>query len=230
MQQPIALITGASRGIGLATAKRFLEQGYRVINLSRSRPPLTAVEHHEVDLSDSTWIGRLELNLAYRSTLCLVHNASVMRKDSVRDAAADLTEVMQINLIAAQQLNERLLPHMAPGSSILYVGSTLSDKAVANTLSYSVSKHALLGLMRATCQDLAGSGIHSSAICPGFTDTEMLRSHLGHDQSILHSIEKGVSFGRLIKPEEIAETIWFCANNPVINGAVIHANLGQIES
>jgi 3-oxoacyl-[acyl-carrier protein] reductase len=72
---------------------------------------------------------------------------------------------------------------MGPGSSVLYVGSTLSEKAVPGSFSYVVSKHAQLGMMRATCQDLMGTGIHTAMVCPGFTDTEMLRNHLGTTNS-----------------------------------------------
>ena len=119
---------------------------------------------------------------------------------------------------------------MNAGSSIVYVGSTLSEKAVPNSYSYVVTKHAMIGMMRATCQDLAGAGIHTACVCPGFTNTEMLRAHVGDSQDVLNSIAAGSTFGRLIEPEEIARTICFAADNPVINGAIIHANLGQLEN
>ena len=119
---------------------------------------------------------------------------------------------------------------MQSGSSIIYVGSTLSEKAVANSFSYVTSKHAIIGSMRATCQDLAGTNIHTACVCPGFTDTDMLRTHVGESEDILTAIAEGVTFQRLLKPEEIAKTLYFCATNPAINGSVIHANLGQIES
>ncbi len=95
--------------------------------------------------------------------------------------------------------------------------------------SYVISKHALVGLMRATCQDLATREIHTACICPGFTDTEMLRTHVGEDSGVLDAIAAMNPFGRLIEPREIAESILFAAQHPVINGAVLHANLGQIE-
>ena len=119
---------------------------------------------------------------------------------------------------------------MSAGSAILYVGSTLSEKAVANSFTYVTSKHAMLGMMRATCQDLAGLKIHTACICPGFTDTEMLRAHVGQDPDILESIAGGSALGRLIEPTEIADLLFFSAENPIINGAVLHGNLGQIES
>jgi NAD(P)-dependent dehydrogenase (short-subunit alcohol dehydrogenase family) len=93
-----------------------------------------------------------------------------------------------------------------------------------------VSKHAQLGMMRATCQDLMGSGIHTALICPGFTDTEMLRTHLGDDPEVEQAIAGMNSFNRLIEPDEIAELIRWAHHNPVINGAVLHANLGQKEN
>ena len=78
-------------------------------------------------------------------------------------------------------------------------------------------------------KDLAGRGIHTAVVSPGFTDTEMLRDHVGGNQETLDAIAGMSTQHRLIRPDEIAATIAFCIDNPVINGAVIHANLGQIE-
>jgi NAD(P)-dependent dehydrogenase (short-subunit alcohol dehydrogenase family) len=141
-----------------------------------------------------------------------------------------LSETINLNVIAPHRVNQAVLGMMQPGSAIIYIGSTLSEKAVANSFSYVTSKHAVVGMMRATCQDLAGTGIHTACVCPGFTDTEMLRDHVGNNQEILDSLSGLSTFGRLVRPEEIADTIYFAAENPAINGAVIHANLGQIES
>ena len=118
---------------------------------------------------------------------------------------------------------------MSEGSAIIYVGSTLSEKAVPGAFSYVTSKHAVVGLMKATCQDLMDRGIHTACVCPGFTDTPMLRNHLNHDETIIEQIKTMNAQNRLIKPTEIASTIYFAATNPVINGAVLHANMGQKE-
>ncbi|ARN73961.1 SDR family NAD(P)-dependent oxidoreductase [Oceanicoccus sagamiensis] len=231
----VLVITGGSRGIGLATAERFADKGYCVINLSRQQPALTGITHITADLSDINWPSRCgdalleQLNGA--EAITLVHNAGVLAKDTVRDIEAETFQrVMQLNVIAASQLNQLLLPVMNTGSSILYVSSTLGEKGVANTCSYVSSKHAQIGLMKAGCQDLFGSGIHSAAICPGFTDTEMLRDHVGNDAEVLAYFAGLSAFGRLLAPKEIADTLWFCANTPAINGSVIHANLGQLEN
>jgi NAD(P)-dependent dehydrogenase (short-subunit alcohol dehydrogenase family) len=134
---------------------------------------------------------------------------------------------LQVNLLAPFRLTQLLRPALVPGSSILFLGSTLSEKAVAGSAPYVVSKHALVGLMRATCQDLQGSGVHTACICPGFVDTPLLRERL--DAATLAQIQGQVTFGRLLDPDEIARLLLFCAENPSINGAVLHANLGQVE-
>jgi NAD(P)-dependent dehydrogenase (short-subunit alcohol dehydrogenase family) len=226
------LITGASAGIGAHTAARFLERGYRVINLSRRPCPVAGVDHVSCDLAAADFAdaaaAALTPRLEQADPLVVVHNAARMASDSAADTPSEqLREVLEINLVAPNTLNRLCLPYMKPKSAILYVGSTLSEKAVPGSYSYVVSKHALVGMMRSTCQDLAGRDIHTACICPGFTDTEMLREHVPAEA--MDSIRGMSAFGRLIEPGEIAETLYWAATNPVINGAVIHANLGQVE-
>lgn len=229
-----AIITGASVGIGRATAARFLQDGYRVYNLSRRPCPLAGVENIATDLADPGSVASAGNRLAAATAgdeIALVYNASRMLKDSARDCDSEsLRQVLETNVIALNSINQQLVPLMARESSILYVGSTLSEKAVPGSFSYVVSKHAQAGMMRATCQDLMGSGIHTALICPGFTDTEMLRTHIGTDPAAAEAIASMNSFNRLIEPEEIAELIRWAHGNPVINGAVLHANLGQREN
>lgn len=228
------VITGASRGIGLATAKLFFEQNFMVINLSRGVCPLSKVIHIPVDLAQSGFEEHLQPKLLPRlenaEMVILVHNAARLEKDTVNQMQTDsFREVLEINVVAPTILNRILLPSMKPGSAIIYIGSTLSEKAVAGTFSYVTTKHAVVGLMRATCQDLMGTGIHTACVCPGFTDTPMLRTHLNNDEAILEQVKSMTALHRLIDPEEIAQTIYFAATQPVLNGAVIHANLGQKE-
>jgi len=231
----IAIITGASVGIGRETAALFLASGYRVFNLSRRPCPLPGVENLHCDLASAESLAECVHHLrsaaADATRIALVHNASQMRKDAADACASDsLRAVLETNIVAINSLNQGLLPLMNKGSSVLYVGSTLSEKAVPGSFSYVISKHAQAGMMRATCQDLMGSGVHTALICPGFTDTEMLRTHIGTDPAVEQAIAGMNSFNRLIEPGEIAGLIHWAHHNPVINGAVLHANLGQRES
>lgn len=231
-QLKLLVISGASAGIGLATATLFHREGYRVINLSRRPCPLDAVKSIQCDLAKSDFADHLDSalipNLEASTSMCVIHNASVLEKDSGgRVTSQRLREILEINVVAQNSLTNLLLPHLKPGSSILFVGSTLSQKAVPGSFSYVTSKHAQLGMMRALCQDLAGSGIHTALICPGFTDTEMLRQHVPPEA--MEAVEGLSAFGRLIEPSEIASALFWSAQNPVINGSVIHANLGQVE-
>jgi NAD(P)-dependent dehydrogenase (short-subunit alcohol dehydrogenase family) len=226
------LITGASAGIGLHTAQRFLREGYTVINLSRRRCPLDAVNHVNCDLSQPGFMESLSSQLTpllrEAEEIVLIHNAARMDNDSaVETPSNEFRQVLEVNVVAPNSLNYYVIPFMKPGSSILFVGSTLSEKAVPGSYSYVVTKHAAVGMMRAATQDLAGRGIHTASICPGFTDTEMLRAHVPHEA--MEAVRSMSAFARLIDPEEIAECLYWASANPVINGSIIHANLGQIE-
>ena len=228
------VITGASSGIGRAAAHQFREAGFEVFNLSRRSCDVAGVENVAVDLSVPGWSAGVRQSLSplfdEPRPITLVHNAARTSSDSLGALdIGDFRSVLELNVTAAVELGELLLPAMRGGSSILYVGSTLSEKAVKGAFSYVTTKHAVVGLMRATCQDLAGRGIHTACICPGFTDTEMLRQHVP-DPAVLTAIGTNNAFGRLVEPAEIAGTLLFAAENPVINGSVIHAGLGQIET
>lgn len=230
----LLIITGASGGIGAASAIAFRDAEWRVVNLSRRPVVIDGVAHIPCDLSKPGFGGTLAPLLlphcADAAAICLLHNAALLENDRTGELADDAwRRILEINLVAPNALNNLILPRMPAGSSILYVGSTLSEKAVPNSLSYVTCKHALMGMMRATCQDLIGRQIHTALICPGFTDTAMLREHVGNDPAVLTSIAGLSAYGRLIEPKEIAKTLLFAAQNPVLNGAVIHANLGQVE-
>ena len=226
------VITGASAGIGLHTAQLFLQEGYEVVNLSRRRCPLDKVTHINCDLAEPGFIEQIgpQLTGALQKAdeIVLIHNAARLTNDTaVETPSNQLRDVIEVNMVAPNTLNYFIIPHMQPGSSVLYVGSTLAEKAVPGSFTYVTTKHGQIGMMRATCQDLAGRGIHTACICPGFTDTEMLRQHVPED--VMPQIAGMSAFHRLVSPDEIAETLLWSARSPVINGAVIHANLGQVE-
>lgn len=228
----LLIITGGSQGIGRATIRHFQANGYHCINLSRSKSDAANINiafNLQTPSFEPETLAFILSQIETSEHTCLIHNAAQFEKDSIFNASHHLSDCLQTNVVGAQFLNEALLKTMQANSSILYIGSTLSEKAVANTLSYIVSKHAVAGLMRASCQDLQGTGIHTACVCPGFTETEMLEKHMQSNPELREQLNSMSTMGRLVQPDEIAKTLLFCAENPVINGSIIHANLGQIE-
>jgi NAD(P)-dependent dehydrogenase (short-subunit alcohol dehydrogenase family) len=227
-------MTGGSHGIGEKTIALFMQQGWSAINISRTNCMLPNVNNINIDLSQDEWptqvIEQLQKGMHHAEKVCLVHNAALFKTDSIHTLSThDFRTTLNINLIAPVILNQIILPFMKKESSIIYIGSTLSEQAVPDRASYVISKHAIIGLMRATCQDLVDENIHTCCICPGFVDTQMLRNSVNMDE-FKQFIQSKVIARRLIEPEEIAAFIYFAALNPVVNGAVMHANLGQVSS
>ncbi|MFK8136876.1 MAG: SDR family oxidoreductase [Bdellovibrionales bacterium] len=228
------IVTGASRGIGLEIAKKFLSEGFTVINISRNISPLPNIVNISCDLSNDWELDELSKKISKvissLGEMHLIHNASAVIEDSVTSVnELDLIQMLKLNVVSPAKLNKILVPFMCKNSSITYVGSTLSEKSVRDTFSYTTVKHAVVGMMKATAQDLFGEGIHTTCVCPGFTKTDMLEGQLLSKKIATQDLEKLVSFGRLISPAEIAKVVFFCSRNPVFNGSVIHANLGQLE-
>ncbi len=229
------IITGGSSGIGASTAELFLKNHWDIINISRRPCEIANIINLTIDLSTSDWQlhhgQSIEQAIEDYEQISLVHNAGILGNDTVQNIdAAELQRTLQVNVISPAILNTLVLPHMQAGSSIIYIGSTLSEIGVANCASYVTSKHAIAGLMRATCQDFNNTQLHTCCICPGFTSTPMLTDRLANAPEEIHqAVQHFNTAKRLIEPNEIAELILFAANNPVINGAVLHANLGQVS-
>lgn len=227
----VLVITGASKGIGFATAKKFQTEGYSVVNISRTPIDLAGSTQIVADLFDPNWADgaseALRASVEDAEQVAVVHNAAIQNHDSALSLEADqLRKIIELNLIAPTIINRLLAGRLPAKSSIIYIGSTLSLKSIPNMASYATTKHALVGLMRSTCQDLAGTGLHTACVCPGFTKTEMLESYGEETMSLL---AQRSTQSRLVEPREIANTVYFCAENSVVNGAVLRADSGLIE-
>ncbi|MCD6045935.1 MAG: protein fixR [Gammaproteobacteria bacterium] len=233
LEKPLVIITGASKGIGYKTAETFLDNRFDVLNVSRNACTLTGVSNIKLDLisaTDEAIKNKLSSHVPHTRRIILIHNSSVCYNDTVQNFnAAHWQDTLRLNVTIPALLSQWLLPQMMPQSAIVFIGSTLSEKAVGNTCSYTVSKHAVLGLMRTVCQDLAGKFIHTCCVCPGVTDTEMFRLRVENNPALLAKLTRLQSDDRLLQPQEIAEAIFMAATHPIFNGAVLHANGGQIE-
>jgi NAD(P)-dependent dehydrogenase (short-subunit alcohol dehydrogenase family) len=230
MSNKFLIITGASRGIGEACADVFLSNSYQTFNISRSENHHKEVQNIQFDLHqilDSEFLESQLHLIPENSKICLIHNAFPYYHDEHVDFNGDKFD-QAVNVVIKNTilLNNYILKKMGAGSSIIFIGSTLSTKAANNCLSYVILKHAQAGLMKALAIELGEKDIHTCCVCPGFTDTEMLRSHMNKIE--IESVLKNVVLkNRLISPKEIAEYVYQCSLSPITNGEVYHVNLGQ---
>lgn len=227
------VIFGGSKGIGHSVALKFKQEGFQVLNFSRSSCSI-ADRNILLDLTDQACINQVidALNsfVEKDDELSIIHNAFKLNKDSAVDMTpSDLNKVYCISTFVPTFVNQWASKLSNEYISIIYTGSTLSEKAVPGAYSYCTFKHAAVGQMRSLCQDSTGSNIHTAMVCPGFTETEMLSEHLNNDAQIFEQIKDMVTFKRLINPDELAPLYFFIHQNRVTNGSIYHANLGQIN-
>ena len=237
--QRTMLLTGASRGIGHATVKRFSAAGWRVITCSRHPEncpwEMGPEDHIQVDLSDAD--NTLEAIHEIRSRLpqgrldALVNNAGISPKGNggsrlgtIETDLADWQKVFQVNFFAPVMLARGLIAELesAKGSVVnvtSIAGSRVHPFAGA---AYATSKSALAGLTREMAADFGPRGIRVNAISPGEIDTAILSP--GTDRLVAQ-----IPLRRLGTPEEVAKAIYFLCTeqSSYVNGAEIHINGGQ---
>lgn len=242
MTQPSILLTGASRGIGHATVKLFLEKGWRVLTVSR-QPfseeclwPSARESHIQADLADLTQIDKLATDVRERldgaGLHALVNNAGISPKGAggarlgvIGSDAATWTTVLNVNLVSIALLARALLPELeAAKGSIVNVTSIAGSRVHPFAgVAYAASKAGLAALTREIAHEFGPHGVRANAIAPGEIDTAILSE--GTDLLV----EANVPMKRLGTPREVAETIHFLCSetSAYINGAEIHINGGQ---
>ncbi len=242
MTQPSILLTGASRGIGHATVKLFLEKGWRVLTVSR-QPfseeclwPSARESHIQADLADLTQIDKLAADVRERlngaGLHALVNNAGISPKGEggarlgvIGSDAATWTTVLNVNLVSIALLARALLPELeAAKGSIVNVTSIAGSRVHPFAgVAYAASKAGLAALTREIAHEFGPHGVRANAIAPGEIDTAILSE--GTDLLV----EANVPMKRLGTPREVAETIHFLCSetSAYINGAEIHINGGQ---
>ena len=240
--QKTMVLTGASRGIGHATVKRFSEAGWRIITCSRSplHPscPWDAGEenHLQIDLSSDADVARgveeLLTKLDGAPLHALVNNAGISpkdddgaRMDSVSTPLDTWQQVFQVNVFAPVMLARALIDPLQRGKGTVVNVTSIAGSRVhefAGT-AYATSKAALSALTREMASDFGKRGVRVNAIAPGEILTEILTP--GSEEAMLPAIP----MGRFGTSDEVAETIYFLCNESAgyINGAELHVNGGQ---
>jgi NAD(P)-dependent dehydrogenase (short-subunit alcohol dehydrogenase family) len=236
----ILLLTGASRGIGHATVKRFSAAGWRVITCSRHAFPencpwaMGPDDHIQVDLADpaSTREAIAEVKQRLDGELhALVNNAGISPKDeeggrlSTINTTLDVWQtVFQVNFFAPVMLARGLMHELeAAKGSVVNVTSIAGSRVHPFAGSaYATSKAALAALTREMAADFAPRGVRVNAISPGEIDTPILSPGA-------EAIVAEIPMGRLGRPEEVAKAIYFLCTDQssYINGAELHIDGGQ---
>ena len=217
--QKVALVTGASRGIGAATAARLRRDGWQVETAERASG---------VDLSEpgagAAVVERLERIDA------LVCNAGVaVRKGFLETTPEDYRRIVDLNLDSVFELAQAAARRMVDegGGSIVLIASMMSFQGGFNVAAYAASKGGVAQLAKALSNELAGRGVRVNAVAPGYIATEMTDDL---EEWRRREIDARIPLGRFGEPEEIADVIAFLLSGDAryVTGAVIPVDGGYL--
>jgi NAD(P)-dependent dehydrogenase (short-subunit alcohol dehydrogenase family) len=223
---PAVLVTGAGRGIGLATAKAFKKEGWKVHSLDKQFGGEVVGERVDYDLRELKGIAKLVASLGEIDTL--VNNAGVLYcepYDAIPEEHA--AEILAVNLRAPVALIEATAPQMRKRKSgrIVNVGSVAAFTGHPD-LWYGATKAALLNITKSYAAHLGRDGVLVNAVAPGPTLTAMYEQL---PQSRKDGVMKSVHAGRACSPEEVARVIlWLGSASPdYVSGSTVDVNSGS---
>lgn len=205
-----ALVTGGGSGIGLAIARK-LSENCDVTVIGRDKAKLDATEFKSIvaDVADPA----LKIDGAFD---IVVNNAGIVRTAPfLKQSDADWSDLWRTNVMGAVHVTRAVLPAMRERNwgRIVNVASTASLKGYGYVSAYVTSKHALLGLTRALAAELVATGVTVNAVCPGYTETDIVHDAVTNiiAKTKRSEDEARASFlnpqGRLIQPEEVAAAV-----------------------
>lgn len=240
----IVLITGASRGIGAATAKLFANEGHTVaLNYNKSEDAAFSIvdaikesggtaKAYKADVSDADEVNEMISAVIsdYGKIDALVNNAGVCFGGLLQDVTdADYAYVMDTNVKGAFNACRAVLPHMIQQKHgvIVNVASMWGEVGASYEVLYSMSKAAVIGLTKALAKEVGPSGIRVNCISPGLIDTDM---NSGYTPAELDAVKDETPLGDMGKPEDIAKSINFLCSDAseFITGQVIGVNGGLV--
>jgi len=239
LDQKVALVTGASRGIGSAIAASLAERGMRVVGTATSVPGAETISAH---LSDWGGVGRVlnvtdpdsiaaclgEIRTEFGDPLVLVNNAGITQDNLLmRMKEEEWHSVVDTNLNALYRLSKGCLRGMtkAKWGRVINITSVVGAMGNAGQSNYAATKAGAEGMARSLARELGSRSITVNCVAPGFIDTDMTRA-LNEGQR--NGLQTQIPLGRLGLPEDIAETVAFLVSDGAqyITGETIHVNGG----
>lgn len=230
-----AVVTGAGQGIGAQIAAALAASGADVTLMGRRIEPLASTaalfphgsRSHAVAV-DVTQADQVEAAFAKaRERLgpvsILVNNAGQAESASLPDTSVELwNRMLAVNLTGTFLCSKAVLPDLQSGwGRIVNIASTAAQRGYAYVSAYSAAKHGVLGLTRSLALELARDGVTVNAVCPGYTETELLRASIANvsaktgrtAQAARAEFEKVNPQRRLVQPVEVAATVlWLCSD------------------
>ena len=233
-----AIVTGATRGIGLAIATKLLEEGYYVTvtyghndaDAKKAADCLSTIsssfEIVRVNQTEKDELKRFVESIRVKGHIdCLVLNAGMtMRNQSLADIDSDGWEqVMMMNVNSNVYLIRDLYDMLPHGSRIVFIASLMGLHSHSMSLAYGVTKSAVISLSKNLVKYFEGTDITVNAIAPGFVETEWQKNK---PQEIRDNIIRKSAIKRFAMPDEVADAVMFCIRNGFVNGSVIEVSGG----
>ena len=208
------VVTGGSRGIGLEIAKKFYNEGYEVISMSRSEgSERKNWQYIKCDLRDRIQIESIgkELQAGQRKVDVIINNAGIAGKNSLAwESDDDLWyDIIATNLHGPYHICKTFLPLIPQGGSIINITSVLAHTGVGDQTAYCAAKHGLMGFTKALAKNLAPKKITVNAIAPGWVETEMAMQRMEELNLSKSDLCDMVPLRRIIDGSEIAEMAFY---------------------
>jgi 3-oxoacyl-[acyl-carrier protein] reductase len=235
----VALVTGASRGIGRAIAVELLKQGAKVVGTATSEEGAQAISAaglngRVLNVRDAAQTDAMLAGLQkeFGDIAVLVNNAGITRDNlALRMKDADWDEVMETNLKSVFRLSRAVMRGMmkARWGRIINITSVVGASGNPGQANYAAAKAGIVGMSKSLAQELGSRNITVNCVAPGFIDTDMTRALPEAQKDALLA---RIPLGRLGQPEDIAAAVAYLASPAAayVTGAVLHVNGGMYMS
>jgi len=230
----LALVTGASRGIGAAIAAELAKQGAKVVGTATTEEGAKKINGRVLNVRDAAQCDALiqSIQKELGDVAILVNNAGITRDNlSMRMKDAEWDEVMETNLRAVFRLSRAVMRGMmkARWGRIINITSVVGAAGNAGQANYAAAKAGVVGMTKALARELGSRNITVNCVAPGFIDTDMTRALPEESRTALLS---QIPLGRLGSADEIAAAVAYLASPAAgyVTGSVLHVNGGMYMS